>query len=252
MSDPSPLDSELWAVARGYLTQLSDAPAPANLEADVSRFVLSRTKRRSVSGLLAAAAAVTAIAAVAALAFAFHVSPVVGGVRAVPSTRPSVGGASASGSLTPRSTAEPAAGPTLAATPGYGGPLRQSVTVLGTYQLDPPPSNVTPGVSWQSAVLACRTRGAVCVNNMPPHVTLALVTTTNGARINPDGSVTLTVDHKLMYVLNWSSIACSLPAGPAGAPGTARPTALPGKTCSFVALVDANTGAFSGAGGSGA
>jgi hypothetical protein len=138
----------------------------------------------------------------------------------------------------------------LPATPGYGGALVQSVNFahLGV-QLDPPPASVSPRISWQSANGLCASHLAVCGDyNIAPHITLALVSTDNGATINPDGSLTRTVNNELTYVMTWSALPCGPYAGgPYIPPGIVRPTP-PATSCFFMTLVDANTGKFLGAG----
>lgn len=75
MPEPIPLDPGLRDVASRYLTHLAGKPVPAHLEDDVIRYVVSRPRRGSVRGRLAAVGAVVVIAAVTAFAIAVHVAP---------------------------------------------------------------------------------------------------------------------------------------------------------------------------------
>jgi hypothetical protein len=76
--------------------------------------------------------------------------------------------------------------------------------------------------------------------SLSPTVSLGVVSSQNDSTVNSDGTTTPTISAELAYVITWPSVAC-IAAGPAGAQQKET-------TCIFVSLVDANTGAFIGAG----
>jgi hypothetical protein len=127
---------------------------------------------------------------------------------------------------------------------GYDGPVAASISYTGMgVQLAPPPLGTVPGTSWQQAFGLCAAHAAVCGDyTTTPAIRLALVTTNNGATVEPDGSLRPTIDRELAYVMTWPSALC-VPAGPPSASHQAVP-------CFFLTLVDANTGKFLGAGDS--
>jgi hypothetical protein len=126
----------------------------------------------------------------------------------------------------------------------YLGPILQieDFTQLGI--LLEPPGPASPKLSWQSAYAHCVTQGCITYGN-DTEVVLARATTTASGTTGPDGTIIPGTDKALDYVLLARNAQCPMPAGQTWVPGkgTTPPNSTPARNCTFIQLLDANTGA---------
>jgi hypothetical protein len=114
--------------------------------------------------------------------------------------------------------------------------------------LKPPGARARAAITPDAALAVCDAPVYLCaIGKVRPTIQLALATTDSMSRINPDGTMTRTIDNRLVYAIVWRGVDCA-PAG--GAPmRSGAPVPSPKHyTCVMVSLVDAQTGQSLGAG----
>lgn len=113
----------------------------------------------------------------------------------------------------------------------------------GRLVLTPAPASATPALPWQQVADMCRTIVG-CSELSPITITLALATGGWSGGSVQNGSFVPGLDNTLVYVLS-QQLQC-IYLNPDANVATTTSTVIPTATCTFLNLVNANTGVFYG------
>lgn len=137
--------------------------------------------------------------------------------------------------------------------PHYAGALSAPVTYNnGRITLNPPQAGDVPAVDWREAYRHCST-DAFCELQVVPTISYGRATVTGYGDIQADGSTTLRIKDRLVYVLQYAQSdgeRCPR-SGPipvvSGRPATVPVTAVADVPCTTISFIDAASGEALGA-----
>jgi hypothetical protein len=109
-------------------------------------------------------------------------------------------------------------------------------------QLDVPPRDASPTVSYQQAFETCFSGDSVCESDDSPAIYLALISLTSTGTLGKGGVLEPSVLNRLGYVIRYDDVSC-LPMGGPPQKTSSRPRSMPKpRSCTELSVVDASTG----------
>jgi hypothetical protein len=123
----------------------------------------------------------------------------------------------------------------------YDGPITAVEDFSSLGILLRPPGTASPKLGWQAAYAKCATQGCITYGENT-EVVLALATTTASGTAGPGGTIVPRTNQALSYVLIARNAECPLPAGGVSRPGETTAVERPTRSCTFVQLIDADSG----------